>query len=150
MSIYKQAMDFTLLVERFIRADLPDGVRPATASEVAAAMYMLRAHIPEVTKRTGEIDYARAWNAEAMNHDAARRQLAEMAEHLRWALRRISTSLDCGTFYDRAEDCLAKYDEQRDCELPTGCRSPATCDDQGMCCGALAGTDIPAPAPVQA
>ena len=112
MSVYKQAMDFTLLVERFIRSDLPDGMKPTTESEVAGAMYALRAAIPAVAKNTDVADYARAWNAEAMQHEAARRQLAEMAEHLRWALRRISTSLECGDHYDRAEDCLVKYDQQ--------------------------------------
>lgn len=45
MNVYKQAQDFTLLVERFIRSDLPEGVKPATESEVAGAMYALRAAI---------------------------------------------------------------------------------------------------------
>lgn len=112
MSVYKQAMDFTLLVERFIRSDLPEGVKPATESEVAGAMYSLRAAIPEVAKRTEVADYARAWNAEAMQHEACRRELAAMAEHLRWALRRISTSLTTGDHYEAAEACLAKYDER--------------------------------------
>lgn len=113
MNVYKQAQDFTELVERRIRADLPEGVLPATDSEVAEAMYRLRAAIPAVAKSAEVVDYARAWNAEAMMHEAAQRQLSEMAEHLRWALRRISTSLDCGASYDKAEQCLAHYDEQR-------------------------------------
>lgn len=112
-NVYKQAMDFTLLVERFIRSDLPDGMKPATESEVAGAMYALRAAIPAVAKSTDVADYARAWNAEAMQHEAARRQLAEMAEHLRWALRRISTSLTPGDHYEAAEAFLSKYDDEK-------------------------------------
>ncbi len=47
----EMAMAFTMLVERLIRGDLPDGIEPASESEVAAAMYELRAHI---AKATGE------------------------------------------------------------------------------------------------
>jgi len=112
MNIYKQSMDFTLLVERFIRSDLPDGMKPATESEVAAAMYTLRSQIPSVTRNTeDEIDYARAWSAEAEECDALRKDRDEMAEHLRWALRRVSTSLCMGEHYAQASACLAKYDE---------------------------------------
>lgn len=112
MSIYKKAMDFTLLVERFLRTDHPEGVKPATESEVASAMYALRAAIPVVTRNTDVVDYARAWEAEAAQHAAALKETAEMAKHLRWALRRISTSLPTGDHFDAAEACLAKYDER--------------------------------------
>lgn len=100
-----------MLVERFIRPDLPDGMQRPTESDVASAMYALRAAIPQVAKEAEVVDYARAWNAEAMMHEAAQRRLAEMAEHLRWALRRIATSLDTGERYAAAGICLAQYDE---------------------------------------
>lgn len=112
-NVYKQAMDFTLLVERFIRSDLPGGMKPATESEVAGAMYALRAAIPEVAKKSEVVDFARAWNAEAMQHEATQRRLDEMAEHLRWALRRISTSLTLGEHYEAADACLSKYDDEK-------------------------------------
>jgi len=43
--IAAQAEAFTEIVERHLRSDLPDGVAPATESEVAEAMYSLRATI---------------------------------------------------------------------------------------------------------
>lgn len=43
----KKAMDFTLLVEAFLRDDC-DSVRKPSESEVAEAMYALRGHIAEV------------------------------------------------------------------------------------------------------
>ena len=46
----QMAMDFTLLVERFFRGgDGCDMRAPATESEVAEAMYALRAHIAKAT-----------------------------------------------------------------------------------------------------
>lgn len=43
----KKAMDFTMLVEAFVRDDC-DCVRKPSESELAEAMYSLRAHIAEV------------------------------------------------------------------------------------------------------
>jgi hypothetical protein len=44
-----QADQFTAIVERFMRADLPGDVQPATETEVAEAMYALRAAIAKAT-----------------------------------------------------------------------------------------------------
>lgn len=55
-TITSEADAFTLLVERFMRADLPDGMQPATEAEVAEAMYALRALIAKATGRRGTFD----------------------------------------------------------------------------------------------
>ena len=44
-----QAQEFTLLVERFIRGDLPEGIEPAIEGQVTDAMYSLRAAIAKAT-----------------------------------------------------------------------------------------------------
>jgi len=44
-----QAEEFTSIVERFMRADLPSSVQVATEAEVAEAMYALRAAIAKLT-----------------------------------------------------------------------------------------------------
>ncbi len=138
MNVYKQAHEFTQLVERFIRSDLPEGMKPATETEVCAAMYALRAAIPTVAVNTDVADFARAWNAEAMQHEVTRRQLLDMAEHLRWALSRVSSSLANGEQYHQAQEFLQKYDEDWACDLPTGCPSKARCAQTGTCLGAMA------------
>jgi len=45
----EKAMAFTFIVERFMRGDVPQGVKPATEAEVAEAMYELRNHIAKAT-----------------------------------------------------------------------------------------------------
>lgn len=44
-----EANAFTLTVERYLRGDLPADVAPASESEVAEAMYALRALIAQTT-----------------------------------------------------------------------------------------------------
>lgn len=46
----EKAMAFTMLVERFVRGnDIGDPRKPVTESELAEAMYALRAHIAKAT-----------------------------------------------------------------------------------------------------
>jgi hypothetical protein len=45
----EKAMAFTFIVESFMRGDLPQGVKAATETEVADALYELRNHIAKAT-----------------------------------------------------------------------------------------------------